>query len=45
MLRDFLLERGDRAEVVVVHPVSIILNEKLKDFVEDDYLKKSLLPS
>lgn len=42
VLRDFLLERGGEAKVVVVYPVSIILNEKLKDFVEDDDLKKEL---
>ncbi len=38
VLRDFLRQQGQEAKAAVIYPVSIVLNERLKDWVEDDSL-------
>ena len=42
VLRDFLNSQGNEAKTVVIYPISILLNEKIKDYVEDEDLKKEL---
>ncbi|WPX08752.1 CRISPR-associated CARF protein Csx1 [Anaerocellum danielii] len=42
VLRDFLRQQGHEAKAVLIYPVSIVLNERLKEYVEDEALKEEL---
>ncbi|ACM61768.1 CRISPR-associated protein Csx1 [Caldicellulosiruptor bescii] len=42
VLKDFLEQQGHKVKTVVIYPVSILLNEKIKEYIEDDDLKEKL---